>query len=245
MRSIGIDLGQWIEKGLMKFHGERPTLYGLEAHLAAMYKLADEFKPAAVVVDPVSNLGSVAKESDVKKMLTHLLDQLKVRGVTTLFTSLTASGNSLEATEVGISSLTDTWLLLRDIEIGGERNRGMYILKSRGMAHSNQIREFLLTDKGVELANVYVGSAGVLTGSARLSQEAQEKANQLLRRQDVELKKINLERKRKAMEAQVAAIHADFEAEKAEVNKFVEQEKLRQRTIAEDRTAMGQMRKAD
>jgi circadian clock protein KaiC len=246
MRSIGIDLEKWLKKGLLKFHAERPTLYGLEAHLAAMQKLIAEFKPAAVIVDPVSNLGAVAKESDVKSMLIRLLDQLKAERITTLFTALTGAGEpSLEATTVGISSIADTWLLLRDIEIGGERNRGMYILKSRGMAHSNQIREFLLTDKGVDLKDVYVGPSGVLTGSARVSQEAQEKAEQLVRQEEVELKRLNLERKRKAMEAQIAAIRAGFEAEEAEVKKLVGQEKLRQQRVAEDREAMGQIRKAD
>jgi circadian clock protein KaiC len=246
MRSIGIDLEKWLKKGILKFHAERPTLYGLEAHLAAIQKLIAEFKPAAVIVDPVSNLGAVAKESDVKSMLIRLLDQLKAERITTLFTALTGAGEpSLEATTVGISSVADTWLLLRDIEIGGERNRGMYILKSRGMAHSNQIREFLLTDKGVDLKNVYVGPSGVLTGSARVSQEAQEKAEQLVRQEEVELKRLNLERKRKAMEAQIAAIRAGFEAEEAEVKKFADQEKLRQQKVAEDREAMGQIRKAD
>jgi circadian clock protein KaiC len=246
MRSIGIDFGKWLKKGLLKFHAERPTLYGLEAHLSAMHKLINEFKPAVVIVDPVSNLSTVAKESDVKGMLTRLLDQLKVEGTTTLFTSLTPAGeSSLEETEVGVSSISDTWLLLRDIEIGGERNRGMYILKSRGMAHSNQIREFLLTDKGVELIDVYVGPAGVLTGSARLSQEALEKAEQFTRHQEVELKHLNLERKRKAMEAQIAAIRAGFEAEEAEVKKLVDEEKLRQQTFTKDREAMAQIRKAD
>ena len=246
MRSIGIDLGKWLKKGLLKFHAERPTLYGLETHLAAIHKLIDEFKPAAVIVDPVSNLGNVAKESDVKSMLTRLLDQLKVRGITTLFTSLTAAGSlSLENTAVGISSLSDVWLLLRDIEIGGERNRGIYILKSRGMAHSNQIREFLLTDHGVELKDVYVGPSGVLTGSARLSREAEEKAAQLVRQQEVELKQRNLERKRKAMEAQITAIRAEFGTEEAEVKKLAADEKLRQQTLNKDRETMGRMRKAD
>jgi circadian clock protein KaiC len=245
MRSIGLDLGKWLKKGLLKFHAERPTLYGLEAHLAAMYKVISEFKPSAVVVDPISNLGSVAKESDIKSMLTRLLDQLKVDNITTVFTSLTSNGSSLESTSIGMSSLADTWLLLRDIELGGERNRGMYVLKSRGMAHSNQIREFLLTNNGVELRDVYVGPGGVLTGSARLSQEAQEKAEQLIKQQETELKQLNLERKRKAMEAQVTAIRAEFETEEAEVKKLVSQEKLRQQSVAKEREEMAQIRKAD
>ncbi len=246
MLSIGIDLGKWVKKGLLRFHAERPTLFGLEAHLSGIQKLITEVKPVAVVVDPVSNLNNVGKESDVKAMLTRLLDQLKQNRITTLFTSLTAPGSSsLEVTEVGISSLADTWLLLRDIELGGERNRGMYILKSRGMAHSNQIREFLLTNKGVDLMDVYVGPAGVLTGSARLTQEAQEKAEKLVAQQEVELKQANLERKRKAMEAQISAIRAQFEAEEAEVKKFAEQEKTREKMLAGDRETMAEKRKAD
>ncbi len=245
MRSIGIDLERWIRKGLLKFHADRPTLYGLEAHLAAMQKLISEFKPAAVIVDPVSNLRSVATESDVKGMLMRLLDLLKRDGVTTLFTSLTSVGSSLEVTEVGISSIADTWLLLRDIEIGGERNRGMYILKSRGMAHSNQIREFLLTDKGVDLIDVYVGPAGVLTGSARLSQVAREKSEEVVRRQETEVKHLNLERKRKAVEAQIASIRAQFAAEEAEVKKLVDQDQARQKTALQDRVRMARIRKAD
>ena len=146
---------------------------------------------------------------------------------------------------MGISSLTDTWLLLRDIEIGGERNRGLYILKSRGMPHSNQIREFLLTDKGINLLDVYVGPSGVLTGSARLSREAQEKAKDLVRQQDAQIKQLNLERKRKAMEAQIADIRAEFKTEEAEVEKLIKQEKLRQQKVSQDRKAMAQIRKAD
>lgn len=246
MLSIGIDLGKWVKKGLLKFYAERPTLYGLESHLSNIQKMIVEFKPAAVAVDPVSNLNNVGKESDVKSMLIRLLDDLKGDRITTLFTSLTAPGGaSLEETGVGISSLADTWLLLRDIEIGGERNRGIYILKSRGMAHSNQIREFLLTDHGVELVDVYAGPAGVLTGSARLSQEAKEKAEQLAIQQEVEIKLANLEKKRKVMEAQIASVRAQFEVEEAEVKKIAEQEKRHQNGLVRDRERMAEKRRAD
>ena len=160
-------------------------------------------------------------------MLTRILDQLKLDGVTTLFTSLTSGHGlpTLESTEVGISSLADTWILLRDIEFGGERNRGMYILKSRGMAHSNQIREFLLTDNGVNLIDVYVGPAGVLTGSARISQEAQERRGEITHQQEIELKTLNLGSKRKALEAQIAALRAELETSSAEIKKITEEEK--------------------
>jgi circadian clock protein KaiC len=245
MLSIGIDLEQWMKKGLLKYHADRPTIYGLETHLSIMQKIINEFKPAAVIVDPVSNLNAVANISNVKTMLTRLLDQLKLDRVTTVLTILTQGSPTPESTDVDISSLADTWIQLRDTEFGAERNRGIYILKSRGMAHSNQIREFVLTDKGVNLLDVYVGPSGVLTGSARLSREAQEKAKDLVRQQDAQIKQLNLERKRKAMEAQIADIRAEFKTEEAEVKKFIEQDKLRQQKVSQDRKAMAKIRKAD
>ena len=245
MLSIGIDLEQWVKKGLLKYHADRPTIYGLETHLSVMQKMINEFKPAAVIVDPVSNLNAVANQSNVKTMLTRLLDQLKLDRVTTVLTVLTQGSRTPESTDVDVSSLADTWILLRDIEFGGERNRGMDILKSRGMAHSNQIREFVLTDKGVNLLDVYVGPSGVLTGSARLSREAQEKAKDLVRQQDAQIKQLHLESKRKAMEAQIADLRAEFETEEAEVKKLIKQEKLRQQKVSQDREAMARIRKAD
>jgi circadian clock protein KaiC len=245
MLSIGIDLEQWVKKGLLKYHADRPTIYGLETHLSVMQEMINEFKPAAVIVDPVSNLNAVASNSNVKTMLTRLLDQLKLDRVTTVLTILTQESSTSESTDVDISSLADTWIRLRDTEFGGERNRGMYILKSRGMAHSNQIREFVLTDKGVNLLDVYVGPSGVLTGSARLSREAQEKAKGLVRQQDAQIKQLHLERKRKAMEAQIADIRAEFKTEEAEAKKFIKQEKMRERKVSQDREAMAQIRKAD
>jgi circadian clock protein KaiC len=245
MLSIGIDLEQWVKKGLLKYHGDRPTIYGLETHLSVMQKMINEFKPSAVIVDPVSNLNAVANHSNVKTMLTRLLDQLKLDQVTTVLTILTQESPTSESTDVDISSLADTWIQLRGIEFGGERNRGMYIIKSRGMAHSNQIREFVLTDKGVILLDVYVGPSGVLTGSARLSREAQEKAKDLVRQQDAQIKQLHLERKRKAMEARIADIRAEFKTEEAEAKKFIKQEKMRERKVSQDREAMAKIRKAD
>jgi circadian clock protein KaiC len=178
-------------------------------------------------------------------MLTRLIDILKMNQITSMFTTLTSAGGPLEQSEVGISSLADVWLLVRDIEIGGERNRGMYILKSRGMDHSNQIREFLLTDKGINLLDVYVGPSGVLTGSARLVQEAQEKESELAHRQEMEMKKLNLKSKRKAVEAQIATLHAELEAGTAEMKTIGEQENKRQRSLLAEQKAIGRMRKAD
>jgi circadian clock protein KaiC len=245
MRSIGINLQQWVEKGLLRFCAERPTVYGLEAHLASMHKYIDMFKPRVVIVDPVTNLSAVASEADVKAMLIRLLDQMKFNQITALFTTLTAATGSLELTEVGISSLADAWLLLRDIEIGGERNRGLYILKSRGMAHSNQIREFLLTNNGVDLIDVYVGPSGVLTGSARISQETQERDVESIREQEIERKRLNVETKRKALEAQIASLRAQFQAEEQELKKLTEEEKMRQNGVSKLREKMASMRKED
>jgi len=234
-----------VKKGLLKYHADRPTIYGLETHLSVMQKMMNAFKPAAVIVDPVSNLNTVANNANVRTMLTRLLDQLKLDQVTTVLTILTHGSPTSESTDEDISSLADTWIRLRDTEFGGERNRGMYILKSRGMAHSNQIREFVLTDKGVTLLDVYVGPSGVLTGSARLSRETQEEAKDLVRQQGAQIKQLNLERKRKAMEAQIADIRAEFRTEEGEVEKSIKQEKLRQQKVSQDRKAMAKIRKAD
>jgi circadian clock protein KaiC len=170
---------------------------------------------------------------------------MKSNQVTVFFTSLTAASSSLEQTEVGISSLADTWLLLRDIEIGGERNRGLYVLKSRGMAHSNQIREFLLTGKGVDLIDVYVGPSGVLTGSARMSQESQERDVELAHQKEIERRKLNVETKRKALEAQIASLRAQIHAEEQELNKLTEQEEMRQRSVLKLQEKIARMRKED
>ncbi|HEX2222957.1 MAG TPA: circadian clock protein KaiC, partial [Thermoanaerobaculia bacterium] len=176
MRSVGIDLQPWIDRKLLHFSCARPTHYGLEMHLATILQAVRKLSPQAVIVDPISNLLSVGSTSEVKGLLTRLIDFLKERQITTFFTNLTSGGGPLELTEVGISSLVDSWLLLRELEANGERNRGLYVLKSRGMAHSNQVREFLLTSRGIELADVYIGPEGVLTGSARLAEDARRKA---------------------------------------------------------------------
>ena len=245
MRSIGIDLQPWVQKGLLQFQATRPTFAGLEMHLTKMHKAINAFKPQVVIVDPSNSFVIGGNEIEVKSMLMRLVDFLKMQQITGLFTSLTTSGGALEQSEVAISSLIDTWLLLRTIEIGGERNRGLYILKSRGMAHSNQIREFLLTDHGVELRDVYVGASGVLTGSARLAQEAQEQAGKLTRLQETERRQLELERKRKALEAQVVALRAEFEAQETETLSIIGQEQVRGAQLVQERVDMGLSRKAD
>jgi len=245
MRSIGIDLAPLLKKGLLKFHTQRPSVYGLEAHLLTMHKVISEFKPAAVAVDPVTNLISLGDPLDVKAMLTRLIDFLKLNQITALLTNLTTGGGALETTDMAVSSLADTWLLLRDIEIGGERNRGLYILKSRGMAHSNQIREFLLTDRGIDLLDVYAGPSGVLTGSARVARELEEKGAEIARREEIELRKRGLVTRQSALEAQAAALHAEIEAGKRDLQKLMNQEEERQLRLDEERQTIGRMRKAD
>lgn len=245
MRSIGIDLEPWVKKGLLKFHSKRPTFYGLESYLTAMHKEVNNFKPKVIIIDPISSFIVGSNEFEAKSMIMRLIDFLKLSNITSFMTSLTASGSDLEHTEISISSLIDTWLLLRDIEISGERNRGMYILKSRGIAHSNQIREFILTNHGVELLDVYIGAEGVLTGSARIAQEAKEKSEQLLHHQEIERKQLELERKHKALESQIDLLQIEFEAEKAEALKVIGQVKERTKRLTQDKSEIAKSRKAD
>src|SRR4030042_854012 len=244
MLSIGIKLEQWVRKGLLLFQATRPTLYGLEMHLAATHKAVNAFKPAIVILDPINTFIIGDKANEVKTMLMRIVDFLKANQITEMFTSLTSRENALESSDVGISSLIDTWLLLRDIELSGERNRGMYVLKSRGMANSNQIREFILTYHGVELRDAYIGASGVLTGSARVAQEALENAEVLTRKLDIERKKRELERKHKALEAQIASLHADFESEESEALKMIQTEQDMIKRLEQDKIEMAVSRKS-
>ena len=243
MTSIGMDLAQWVKKGLLKFHSARPSLYGLEMHLLTFHKEIDEFNPQVFIVDPISNLSAAGTQSEVKSILTRLLDYLKMKNISTFLTDLTHFTGSLEHTSEEISSLIDTWLLLRDIELNGERNRGLYILKSRGMAHSNQIQEFLLTNQGIDLIDIYTGSGEVLTGSARAAQDAGEKASELVRRREVDRRIREQERKRNALETKIAALRAEFEVETEEVHLMAEEEQKRQAVQVEDRLEMAHLRK--
>jgi circadian clock protein KaiC len=244
MRSVGIDLGQWAEKELLQFAASRPSFYGLEMHLVTMYKKINEFQPQVVVIDPISDLSAVGSAADVKSMFTRLLDFLKHKQVTVILLDL-SSAHSTEQTDLGISSLADTWIALRDIELNGERNRGIYVLKSRGMAHSNQIREFTLSGSGIELRDVYTGSEGVLTGSARFAQEARDKAQRLLRQQEIERKRQDIERKRKKMEAEIAELQASFATEKAELEDLIAQGETESSMLDQDTEQIALLRKAD
>ena len=245
MKSIGIDLDKWVRKGLIQFHAVRPTFYGLESHLKGMHRVIEDFKPAAVVVDPISNLVSAGDEQEVKSMLMRLMDFLKGELITTVCTDLTAGATTVQETEIGLSSLSDTWILLRLIENGGERNRTLYIVKSRGMEHSEQIREFRLTDKGVQLLDVYVGPGGVLTGSARAAQEAQDEAEALIRKQKLELMRREVERKEALYQAELTALKARFEYDKEESQLAISQSENREAVLKQEKFYLAGIRKAD
>ena len=245
MRSIGIDLAPWAEQGLLRFQNSRPTMYGLEMHLVTMHKAIENFDPAIIVVDPISNLLAGSNEAEVNSMLSRLIDFLKMKQITAFCTDLTSSvatGNRPDGTDTGIASLMDTWLLLQTMEVNGERNRGLYILKSRGMEHSNQVREFVLSEGGVQLRDVYIGSSGVLTGSARTAQEAQEKAETLLRKQEIERKQSEIERKKTVTEAQITALRAQFEVERDILELVIVREKLRDETLVQGDLAISRNR---
>jgi len=245
MRSIGIDLEPWVHRGLLQFHAARPTYGGIEEILLVTHKQISIFHPNIVVVDPITNLLMASTLHEVRSMLTRLIDFLKTQEITAVFSSLTAAGSDLEASEVDVSSLMDTWLLLKAIEVGGERNRALYVLKSRGMEHSNQIREFVLTDDGLRMLDVYLGPDGVLTGSARMSQEARERAAGTSRRQHLDGCKRELDRKREMFEARMTLLRAEFEVEEEVIQQSISQSKLLDAELSEGRGQMVRSREAD
>jgi circadian clock protein KaiC len=245
MRSIGLDLQPWVRKGLLLFQAVRPTYGGIEEHLLVTHKRISRFQPSVVVVDPVTNLIMVSTANEVRSMLTRLVDFLKTQGITSIFTSLTAGGGPLEASEADVSSLMDTWLVLESVEVGGERNRALYVLKSRGMDHSNQIREFLLTDHGLQLLDVYLGPEGVLTGSARMSQEEHEKAAGTSRRQELEGRRRELERERRTFEARMATLRTEHEAKEERIQRTISESESLGKEESKARGQMVRSRKAD
>jgi circadian clock protein KaiC len=242
MRSVGIDLAKQARKGLLRFEAWRPTQSGLEMHLLQIHKLVEQHKPAAVVLDPLTSL-MVGNINQTHSMLMRLIDFLKTRGITGFFTSLTSGRNKeIEETDVGISSLIDTWIFVRDVELNGERNRCIHVLKSRGMANSNQVREFLMSKNGIRLLPVYVGSGTVLTGSARLSHEARERAENVLRQQTKEEQRRLLEGKRKGLEAQIQVMRSELAQEEARISVAAKQEEQRERDLSQDMLEMGSFR---
>jgi circadian clock protein KaiC len=242
MRSVGYDLEPWIKKGLLEIRSQRPTQAGLEYHLLEMHGAVEDFKPRVVVVDPISNLISNGSTTEVKGMLTRLIDLLKQDQITAMFASLTFGDSAMEGTEVGISSLMDSWILLRSMEHNGEHNRAIYILKARATAHSNQVREFVLSSKGIELIDVYTGGGSVLTGTARVAQEAREKAERVLRQQALERRKRELERQREAVNAQIKSLQNGIDARADELDHELRESQLLQTTTDFDRETMRSIR---
>jgi circadian clock protein KaiC len=246
MSSVGLHLEHWVQEGLLRFRCVRPSQLGLEAHLLALQNLVEDFDPSVVVMDPISDLVSDGNDRRraVTAMLTRQVDFLKGRGVTALFTTLASVGEREPAEQV-IASLIDTVLLVRTLEGNGEHNRVLSVLKSRGMAHSNQVREFLLTDRGIELADVYVGPQGVLTGSARSAQEAKEESDAAGRQKDLQQRRDDLERERLSVEARVADLWREFEDQSDAVDQLVDRGAVGREEGAEQRLEQGRLRSSD
>jgi circadian clock protein KaiC len=238
MHSIGIDLQTHIDNGTLQMFASRPTLYGLEMHLVDIHKKIKKFKPKAVILDPITNLVTVGSVGEVKSMLVRLIDFLQAEQVTVMFTALSLNTIVNEQTDEGVSSLVDAWLLVRDIESNGERNRGMYIMKSRGMRHSNQVREFVITDNGLDLVEVYLGPDGVLTGSAREAQQLSEVAGAVLRTHALTRKDIEIQRKRKVLEAKITSLQEEFDSVQDELNKSYIEENLKKEIMEKNRKQM-------
>jgi circadian clock protein KaiC len=241
MTTIGLDLQQWVKKGRLQFQTVRAFHFGLEMHLARMIKFITEFAPEVVIIDPVSGLDTSGTSLEVKAALMRLVDFLKQKGITAMLTEV--GGDALG--DAAISSLVDTWLVLRDLESNGERNRGLHVLKSRGMGHSNQVREFMMSDTGIQLTDVYIGPSGMLTGSARVAQEGRERAARVSLDEEAERQQLALECKRAALEGQIAALRAEFSAEEATIARVFSQDKRREASVALDKVAMGRSRQHD
>lgn len=245
MRSIGMDLEPYIQQELLQIQALRPTAHGLEVHLVQIHRSLSYFQPTTVIIDPISNLTLTGSPLQVKAFFMRLIDYLKSQQVTVLMNNLISGGSSLENTEIGISSLMDTWLEVRVIESNGERNRILQLIKSRGMEHSNQVREFRLTSQGIELVDVYLGQDKVLTGTARAIQELADKQASLRQQQQIANRRRELEQQRQVIQAQIATLQMQMEAEKAELDRLNQEDNLDRAGFLQDREMIGQLRRAD
>jgi circadian clock protein KaiC len=244
MRGIGINLGAHVESGLLQFHSSRPTLFGLEMHLVSIHKKILKFKPDVVILDPITNLITVGTVSEVKGMLIRLIDFIQNEKITVMFTALALNNTLNEQTDEGISSLVDTWLLIRDIESNGERNRGLYVMKSRGIGHSNQVREFIITDNGLDLVDVYLSAEGVLTGSAREAHKLRQQSGVRIQDHVISHKDREILRRRRMLESKIARLQSEFESVEEELNKVHLEDELRREIENNDREQMREKRAA-
>lgn len=223
MRSVGMDLQRHLDDGLMQIHATRSTLQGLEAHLTGIHRLIERVHPSLVIVDPITAFLGGDNARDVRAMLTRLIDYFKNKGITAVLTNVVSGSGPREGTETEISSLVDVWLIVRDMELNGERNRTLLILKARGIAHSNQVREFNISSKGIALNDVYIGLGTVLTGSSRIAQEASDADAELSRKDDLDRLHLAIATKERALEAQVEALKAGFADERAAIERNIRQ----------------------
>ena len=219
MKSISVNLETHIKKNLLQIHSSRPSLNGIELHLLKVRKLIKEFRPDAIIIDPISNLITVGNENDVRSMLIRLIDMLKLNNITALFTSLNVQNDHLrpDLTEDSVSSLVDTWITVRDMEGIGERNRGVFIIKARGMGHSNQVREFIITHRGINLLDIELGPDGILTGTARKTHALDKKVSELKTSNELSKKDREVVSKRKLLQANIEALRNEFESTEEEL----------------------------
>ncbi|MDR6763798.1 circadian clock protein KaiC [Flavobacterium sp. 2755] len=231
MKSIGIDLDKHIKKGILQIHSSRPSLNGLELHLLTLRKMIKEFQPTTIIIDPISNLISVGSEHEVRSMLVRLIDMLKANNITAMFTSLNKQTDNFrpDLAEESVSSLVDTWITVRDMEGVGERNRGIFIIKARGMGHSNQVREFVITNNGIELLDVELGPQGILTGAARKSHQFKKTISDIKLQNEINRKDREIERKRKVLEANIEALRTEFESAEEELSILKATEELQEK----------------
>lgn len=244
MQSIGINLEPWVKKGLLHFHATRISEQGMERHLLLMQREAERYKPDIVVVDALTDFITLGVLNEVRQMVLRIVDYFKMHEITALFTSMSSSPG-IEETGVGLSSAFDTWIHLTNVQGNQERNRTMVIVKSRGMAHSNQVREFVLTDNGVFLVDIYASPAGAFMGRARLAQMAIDKTAEVERKEVVNARGRQLVEKRRALKARIAAMEAEFEAETREAELAIAQEKARDKALAAERQELSGHRQAD
>jgi len=231
MKSIGLNLQKHIDDGYLQIHSSRPSLNGLELHLLTLRKLIKEYKPTTIIIDPISNLINVGSEQEVRSMLVRLIDLVKVNNITALFTSLNKQTDTFrpDLAEESVSSLVDTWITVRDMEGMGERNRGIFIIKSRGMGHSNHVREFIITGNGIELLDIEIGPEGILTGAARHSNEINKRLTEIKLQNELDRKDREIARKRKVLEANIEALRNEFESVEEELSLLKATEEMQEK----------------